>query len=174
MKAIKIFGLIILAIIGLLFVIPAYLPTEVTSSETVFLKSDPVTIFKAINRPENWMKWSAWFESDPELSVYYCGPKEGVGAEMHWKGPVSGEGKVKIVKSVPYKKIQYQLYFYENILTRGIFLIHPKENGTELEWQMKLDSLSYPFERWKGAILPLTIKTDFRQGLNQMKTFLSK
>lgn len=174
MKTLKIFGAIVGTIVGVIFIVALFLPSQVSHKENLIIDADPVAIFNGINNIKKWKEWSPWFDGDPEIQITYSGPEKGKHASMKWNGPVSGTGSLTITESIPFKKIEYELSFYDQELARGKFIIQPQQKGTRVEWYIELDSLEYPVGRWTGLLLPLTVQDDFRKGLKNMETFLLK
>ncbi len=172
MKALKNFGLIFGLVAGFFLLIALFLPSEIKYKESKTFHADPVSVFEEINTLKNWQHWTPWFKADPEISFEYKGPETGEGAEMHWKGPISGEGALEITESVPYRAITFVLRYYESELSRGEFVIKPVDEGTKVDLFIEMDSLSYPFERWSGILVPMTIEDDLKKTLLHMETFL--
>jgi len=174
MKALKIIGVIVFALLLILLVGGLLLPKKIYFEETRVIHSDPVAAFGQVNDLHYWEKWLPWFEMDPKTSITYTGPETGEGATFHWDGPVSGRGDLTILESEPYERVHYAIDFYEQGASEGGFYFEPVEMGTEVSWYMQMDSLSYPFERWMGMLMPMMMKKDFQQGLENIDKVLTK
>ncbi|NOX84742.1 MAG: hypothetical protein GXO86_02065 [Chlorobi bacterium] len=169
MKALKIFGTIILIIVAAFLIIPLFLPSEVAVSETQFIKAKPEVVFRQVNELKKWFAWSP-FEDDTTTVNTFEGPDRGIGAKRSWKGDKSGEGTLTIAVSRPYEYIENQLTFGENQKAIGSWSFVPRDDGTEVTWTLKTVDLQYPFGKWMGLMMNSLLQPMLEKGLKKLKT----
>ena len=172
MKALKTIGTILIMIVLLFFITAMFLPRETYFEESRVIRTDPVTAYSAVNDLHNWEKWSPWIEMDPKVKIYYIGSGQGQGAGYHWDGPVTGKGKLTILKSNPYKNVHFSLEFSGQGTSEGGFNFEGVPGGTRVSWYMEMHNLKYPFQRWIGIFMPPMMRKDFRHGLDNMQRVL--
>ena len=169
MKALKIFGIILLFLIAAFLIIPLFLPSEVAVSETTIIKAKPQVIFRQVNELKNWLAWSP-FEYDSTTVNTFEGPDRGVGAKRIWKGEKSGEGTMTIVVSKPYEYIENQLTFGHDDKAVGSWKFKKTDGGTEVTWTIQSVDLKYPFGKWMGLMMPSLLKPMLEAGLKKLAT----
>ena len=59
-----------------------------------------------------WRAWSPWREDAyPGLVFRYAGPPRGAGAEVSWDSKATGDGRLRIVESVPPRRLAFTMAF---------------------------------------------------------------
>jgi hypothetical protein len=168
MKALKIIGIILLALVALFLIVAAFLPSKIHMEESVVINKPASLIFKQINSFENFVKWSPFQEMDPNMVNTFEGPKMGVGAKNIWKSKKSGDGSMTILESVPYSKVTSSLDIGMEGAT-NYFEINEEQGGTKVTWGVDFPKLSYPAERYGGLMMPGMMKPIFAKGLENLK-----
>ncbi len=156
----------------LFFITGIFLPRDMYFEESKVISSDPVSAYTQVNNLHNWANWSPWAEMDPGMKITYYGPAEGEGSAYSWDGPVSGQGKLTILKNNPYKNVHFELEFTGQGSSEGGFNFEGVSGGTKVSWYMEMHDLKYPFQRWFGLMMPSMMKQDFRHGLDNMQKVL--
>jgi len=169
MKALKIFGTIILILVAAFLIIPLFLPSEVAVSETMVIKAKPQVVFRQVNELKKWVAWSP-FEADTTTVNTFEGPDRGVGAKRIWKGKESGEGTMTIAVSRPYEYIENHLTFGQDQKAVGTWNFVPGKIGTEVTWTLKSVNLQYPFGKWMGLLMPSLLEPMMEKGLKKLKS----
>lgn len=169
MKALKVFGFIIIIIVAVFLIIPLFLPSDVTVTVTRQIKAQPEVVFRQVNELKNWLVWSP-FEEDTTMVSTFEGPGRGVGAKRTWKGEKSGSGSLVIAQSRPYEFIENNLRFGSNEKAIGTWRFVPQENGTEVTWTLRNLGLKYPFGKWVGLAMHSLLKPMMEKGLNKLKS----
>ncbi len=169
MKALKIFGTIILILVAAFLIIPLFLPSEVSVSETQFIKAKPEVVFHQVNELKKWFAWSP-FEEDTTTVNTFEGPDRGVGATRTWKGEKSGEGTLAIAISRPYEYIENHLTFGHDQNAVGTWNFVSQDDGTEVTWTLKSLDLQYPFGKWTGLLMNSLLQPMLEKGLKKLKS----
>ncbi len=172
MKALKIIGAVLLALVLIFFIVGIFLPKSTYFEESKVIATDPVAAFTQVNDLHNWENWSPWSEMDPDVKITYTGPEEGEGSSYSWDGPVTGKGTLTILKSVPYKNVHFELEFDGQGKSEGGFNFEGVSGGTKVIWYMEMDDLKYPMQRWFGLMMPAMMRKDFRHGLDNIQKVL--
>ena len=169
MKALKIFGIIILILVAAFFIIPLFLPSDVAVSETTVIKAKPQVVFRQVNELKKWFAWSP-FEYDSTTVNTFEGPGRGVGAKRIWKGEKSGQGTLTIADSKPYKYIETHLTFGREDKAVGTWNFKATNKGTEVTWTIRSIDLKYPFGKWMGLMMPSLLQPMLETGLKKLKS----
>ena len=120
MKALKISGFLILAIIIVLLVASFFLPKHIHIERSVFIKAPAEVVFNQINVLKNWEEWSPWHQIDTTMLITYTGPEGGIGSAYEWKSDNrnAGKGKLTILYSHAYDTIATEMDFMEIVRSR--------------------------------------------------------
>lgn len=168
MKALKIFGFIIIIVVAVFLIVPAFLPADVSVSVVKQINAKPELVFRQVNSLKNWLAWSP-FEKDTTLVNTFAGPDRGVGAKRQWKSEKTGEGTMTIVKSKPYEFIENQLTFGPDEQGVGSWSFEPVDNGVNVSWTIHVTGLKYPFGKWSGLFMNSLLKPMLENGLTNLK-----
>ncbi len=165
--------IIIGAIIFIIMVIPVFLPDEATVEDTTEIKASPEIVFNEVNTLRNWKSWSP-FEDDSTMIDKYSGPDKGVGAKRTWTSRHLGNGNMVITKSVPGQLIETKLDFGAPGAAEGRWTFTSKHGETQVEWQLHILRLQYPFGKWLGLIMNKMMTPVLEKGLHDLKTKIEK
>ncbi len=168
MKALKIIGIILLALVALFLIVAAFLPSKIHIEESMVINKPASLIFKQVNNFQNFTVWSPFQEMDPEMVNTFEGPQMGVGAKNIWKSKKSGDGSMTILESVPYSKVTSSLDIGMEGAT-NYFEFNEEQGGTKVTWGVDFPKLSYPAERYFGLMMPGMMKPIFIKGLENLK-----
>ncbi|MBF9029433.1 hypothetical protein HKCCE3408_03390 [Rhodobacterales bacterium HKCCE3408] len=165
--------LIAVAVIILLFFgIGLLLPRTVTVEREIVIDAPADEIFPYVNSLERAAEWSPWLSLDPEAQVVYTGPDEGVGSTLEWMSDTLGTGRQEIVDSVENERVVSQLYFVgQGDATAWVDLV-PFGEGTEVVWGLQADMGASPIGRWVGLAVARAIRSDYDEGLQQLKSLV--
>jgi effector-binding domain-containing protein len=170
MKALKIIGIVILALVAIFLIVSAFLPNSVTMQESMVIHKKADVIFKQVNNFQKWPAWSPWQKLDPQQVNKYEGPAFGVGAKTTWESKKNGNGSMTIVESMPYLKVSSSLDFGQKGGASNAFVFEEHAEGTLVTWSVNVPELGYPMGRYFGLIMPKMMKLMFTDGLTNLKT----
>lgn len=174
MKALKILGVVVLAIIVILLVVAAFLPSEVRIEKTTVMKAPAQEVFDQINCMKNWSAWSPWELADPDMKSTYEGPECGEGSKHLWNGPKSGKGAQTITLSKPCSRIDTELDFYEGGKAQAYWTFKEENGSTTVSWGFVSSDLKYPLDRLFGQMMKQMLQKSYIDGLNNLKALVEK
>lgn len=137
-KLIKFLFVLLLGAIGTVLGIAAIMPEDYRVSSATMIDAPPAAVFAQVNELKNWEKWQPFLKMDPETVAKYSGPAAGEGAEYHWTGKQTGEGKMKIVRSRQDSLVDLDLHFLKPMEGKSTaqFTFIPVDGRTQVEWSM--------------------------------------
>lgn len=169
--------ILFILILAILFLYINRQPDEFLVSRSIQIKATPKQVYQRVNDLRKWSEWSPWVKMHPDLKPTFEGPATGVSSKMKWSGDSNvGEGSMTIVRSQPYDVIGIRLEFVKPFesTNHAQFSFTPKEDGTEVTWQMsgkhrmvgKAASLVFDLDQLIGE--------QFEQGLADLRTVIEK
>ncbi len=171
MKFLKIIFYLLIGIILLLLVIAALVPDNITITTGTTIDAPSEKVYNNVVSLKNWKNWSP-FEHDSTMTDTFSGPDSGVGATRIWKGKTIGEGKMTIVKAIPFTLIKNQLDFGPKGNATGTWTFSAVDSThTKVTWSTHISGFSYPFERLLGTVLSPIMKPMFENGLADLKEY---
>ena len=171
MKLLKKIGLSLLGLVILLAVGSLFISSKLKVERSIEVAAPANAAFEQVNTLRNWEQWSPWHKIDEHMLLTYSGPDGGEGASYNWfsKHPDVGDGEFKIVKTEPYKLIDAQMKFGENVATTS-YTFDETAKGTRITWAMESDLGMNPVDKYFGLLfLDKYVGADFERGLNNMK-----
>lgn len=174
MKILKWILIVVGAIIALLLIVSAFLPSERNYSNTIEIEKSPRLIFNQVNSLQNWENWSPFQEADSDMISEYFGPEQGVGNRQEWKSKVNGNGSMEILKSVNEHEVVYSLNLGMGNVDTTWFSIERNPKNVSVTWGTKVSNLGYPMGRLMMAIFDSQMSETFEKGLNNLKNYLDK
>jgi uncharacterized protein YndB with AHSA1/START domain len=147
------------------------LPRNVIVERTATVSAPPEEVFALVNSLKRSAEWSPWMGLDPNMTVTYSGPDEGVGATMEWtsEDPAVGNGRQEITASVPAERVESALDFGDMGTAEAWFVLAPDGSGTSVTWGLDADMGMNPIGRWMGLMMDRWIGADYEKGLASLK-----
>ena len=140
MKALKIAGLVVLALVAVVVVIGLILPKEVSTERSIVIDAPKDVVFAQLANLEAMQSWSPWAERDPNAEMSYEGTPGAVGSSMSWKGNKEmGSGTQEIVAVEEGKRIDTKLKFFEPMESEADawLVLDEVEGGTKVTWGLR-------------------------------------
>lgn len=97
MKALKIIGIVLLIIIGVLAIIPLFLSKTAKLERSVTIEAPMEIVFNQVNYHKEWEKHDAWKKADTALVLTYEGIDGEPGSKRIFKSEKSGNGEIERV-----------------------------------------------------------------------------
>lgn len=169
MNVLKKIGIVVVALVILLWVISLFLPSKIQVERSVVIDAKPKTVFNQVNDLKNWEHWSPWEQRDTTMESTFKGSKSGVGAIHEWTSQESGSGSQEIVESKPHELIRTELDFGEQGGGKGYWKFEEQDGKTKVTWGMKTDMGSNPIGKYMGLFMDSMIGGDFEKGLANIK-----
>lgn len=171
MKILKFFAWLILIVVTLILVVPLFLPSSVSVSQSVNIKSDKVLIFRQINNLRNWSNWSPWKSDNPNSISVFSGPFSGAGSSHHWESEQMGKGSITITESYPYDSLVSRLDFGNRGSAHDHWTISDSGDSVMVRWTFLADSLTYPIGKLNAWVMQWMIRPYQRDGLFHLKQY---
>ncbi|MDD5695623.1 MAG: SRPBCC family protein [Bacteroidales bacterium] len=171
MKTLRIILLVLFFLIAAFLIIAAFLPRKAFVEESAIINAPQKLVFQEVNNYGNWAYWSPFERLDATMAITLEGPRSGVGATMRWTSR-TGSGSQKILASTPDSFISNELKLMEEDedAARSDWKFEPVDNGTRVSWNVSIDHLKYPLERYMGLFMPKMMKSVFQKGLTDLKS----
>jgi hypothetical protein len=135
----------LLAIIALILIVAALLPSSYTVERSVEIAKPPEVVYPLVADYNNWLKWSPWPKMDPEAKHTVTGTPGAPGHSWSWEGETSGVGSMTLASAVENRSVQAKLVFKEPMESEAddSILLEPTPAGTKVTWRNSGD-LPYP------------------------------
>lgn len=169
MRLLRFVGLVLLFFLVVVMILPTIMPEKAATSQSVQINTKAPLVFRLVNKPANWKLWSPFELDNPEMTSFYEGPEQGVGASHRWESTNMGNGSMLILKSEPYRFIQNKLDFSNNGLAIDEWEFKENETGVEVIWTLSLSELSYPLGKYFGFFLDGLMNPMQEKGLKKLK-----
>ncbi|GAA1743175.1 SRPBCC family protein [Microbacterium paludicola] len=144
-----------------------------TVSRSVVIDAQPEQVFPYIERFPEWVKWSPFEGSDPELQRVYRGAPEGDGAIYEWSGNAKAGAGMMTITDVTSCQVHVDTEFFRPFKnkTRHVFAVTPSGGAaTTVTWEMHgehtglvglVSRVLMPIEKFMGP--------EFEKGLEALK-----
>jgi uncharacterized protein YndB with AHSA1/START domain len=176
MKILKIIGIALLSIVGLVLIIAAFLPSEFTVTRSVEIIKPVDSVYAVVADFGQFPKWNPWAEKEKAaLPFTVTGMAGTVGNAYAWVGTETGVGSMTITAVEPGKSITQDLVFTAPFQSASVvtWTFESSANGTKATWSNNGKSL-YPMGRIFGVMMDKMIGPDFEKGLSNLKTLMEK
>ena len=172
MRALKIIGGLIAALLGVLLILGLVLPKEMIVERSVVIDAPASQIFPHIQYLEKQDAWSPWNKLDPNMEKSIEGQDGTVGATSRWSGNKDvGVGYQKITAIEPGERVELDLVFEEPWQSEADIHINldEEEDGTKVSWGFK-SKTPIP-ENIMMAMMSMrkALAKDFDDGLGMLK-----
>ncbi len=142
MKALKVIGILILAIVGLGLIASLVLPKDMTVSQSTTIAAPMDVVWNNVSSWEKADKWSPWYKEDPDMAVTFEGEPGTLTSKMSWKGSEnvgSGSQTYKLIDPENHT-IESEVEFKEPWEGKGdvsFVLTDEGEGNTKVTWNYK-------------------------------------
>ena len=115
MKALKIIGLVLVAIIVLVLITGLFVDGNYAVERKVTINKSKQEVFDYVKYLKNQDNFSVWAKIDPAMKKEFKGEDGTVGFVSAWdsENPDAGKGEQKIIKITEGERIDYELHFIE-------------------------------------------------------------
>ena len=172
MKILKTIGIVVASIVILLALIIMFLPSRAHVQRSIVINASAEKIFPAIDGFTYFKEWSPWVKKDSLTTYEFTGGMSGVGATMHWKSSVVGNGSQKTIELETNKRIKSELVFDGMDASTAEFTLVPEGNATKVTWT--LDSDLSGLGKAFGPFMDVMVGPDYESGLQSLKTYSEK
>ena len=169
MRFLKFVGGVLLVFLAVLLILPALMKDSAETSQSIVVNAKAKTVFRQVNKLENWKNWSPFQLDDPKMKSVFEGPEFGVGSKHNWTSEEVGSGGMTITRSEPYTFIQNVLDMKGSGIAFDEWTFETLPEGVKVTWTLKLSGLKYPFHRYFGYYIESTMKPIQERGLTKLK-----
>lgn len=175
MKALKIAGITVLALVVVAVVTVSLLSPSCHMERSIVVSGSPASVLEQFANFQKFNAWSPWSKMDPKATYTFEGPESGVGAKMSWEGEKSGKGSQETVEYEPGKRVKNKMTFamMEGAMFSEIF-VEPAPEGTKVTWTYDQDvsgtgPMNAALGKFFGMNMDAMMGPQYEQGLEAMK-----
>lgn len=163
---------VVLGLIAVLLVYAGFKSPDYEVSREIVIAAPAEKVFPYINNQKLAEKWGPWLEVDPNATMGYSGPDEGVGAKASWDSTGQlGTGSATITESTANQSVVIQLEYTKPfaMVQTSTYSLSPVEGGTKMQWKVVGQN------NFMGRLMCLFMDMDkmvggmFEKGLNNLK-----
>jgi hypothetical protein len=176
MRLLKLMGLGLLALVGVLVVVGLLLPSQWNVERSVVIHAEPRHVYPLVSDLKAWQSWAVWTKDmDPEVKNEYGGPAQGVGAWWAWDGPKMGHGKMTISKSEEAAGVwvEEMIETDESVNAKGSLTWKPEGGGLKVTW-VDQGTLPPVVGGYFRSMLEEMLGDNFQKGLENLKAEAEK
>jgi len=177
MKALKIGGITLLALLGIGLILSLIAPKEMLVERSTVVAAPRDVVFKQIATFEKRDAWSPWMKLDPNMKLERTGADGTIGAISKWEGNDQvGKGQEEFVAITPNERIEIVLSFLEPWESKADTWIQlaDAEGGTKVSWGMK-SPMPMPMNIMALFMdMDAMMGKDFEAGLSDLKAIAEK
>lgn len=162
--ALAIFALVLLGVL-----VGVFLPSRYRVERSIDIQAPAERVFAEVNDLRRNEAWSPWKVHDPSMRYTYPAASVGEGAIYRWTSRHSGAGELKIVRSIPYRRIDTELHFMEQGKARGYWRFAPEGTRVHVRWGFEGDAGWNLPGRYFGLMMNRWVGPHFEEGLRRLK-----
>jgi uncharacterized protein YndB with AHSA1/START domain len=143
-RMLKITGLALAGLVGLVLVVAASRPDNFRVQRSASIKASPEKVFPHINDLHAFNAWNPFNRKDPNIKGSYSGAASGAGAAYAFEGNSDvGRGRIEITDSRPASEVRMSLHMLAPMEGRNVveFLLKPEGSGeaqsTRVSWAIQ-------------------------------------
>ncbi len=179
MKALKIIGLVLVAIIVLVLITGLFVDGNYAVERKVTINKSKQEVFDYVKYLKNQDNFSVWAKIDPAMKKEFKGEDGTVGFVSAWdsENPDAGKGEQKIIKITEGERIDYELHFIEPFESTDFAYLATEavnDSVTSVKWGFN-GKMKYPMNLMLLAMdMEEMLAPDLQNGLNSLKTILEQ
>jgi hypothetical protein len=169
MKALRIVGIVVGALIVLFLAAEAVSSGDMTVSQSIVIDRPAAQIQPLVADFVRYNEWQPWKVQDPKAVYTLSSPSGGVGAKMSWVGEVVGTASNTIVSVSP-TEVQYQLVFLKPFQSTfsDFITLQPEGSSTKVTWRNEQAPMGFGMHLMAGMIKG-NLDKEYATGLANLK-----
>lgn len=177
MSTLRLFGLVVLALIMAVLIGIAVQSPKATMQRSIVIDAPPARVFAYVNDLRMFNEWSPWTALDSSTEYTFRGPTKGPGARMEWYSTHEqvGDGEQWIIEvhENEYVKMGMRFSDFEGNFYAE-FILEPQDGQTEVTWTYHGD-VSQSSLGWKimgkafGMFIDSMLGPLYEDGLKSLK-----
>lgn len=175
MKALKIIGGIVVALVVIYLIMCAIGPAKYDGSTSLEMDAPPNVVYDIVSDVTTWEEWIPWKEQDESMVLTMGKKTKGLGASYSWTSDRMGGGELVIVEATPPSSLKNQLTF-EGFEGNSYGIWKFDEIGaskTNVTWSMESEN-TIPFWMRGMMLMGESLEETFTRGLNDIKVIAEK
>jgi hypothetical protein len=158
----------LVGLLALALVVARFLPSRWRAERQIVIRADAARVYPYVaSLRTGWPKWSPFgVAKDPNMTLAYFGPDEGLGAGQSWKSRKLGDGQMTIVEAEAPAKLGYQLET-GGFALNGLIRLGAVDGGTLVSWRDQGDLGG--MYRWFGLVANHFVGKHLEEGLRTLK-----
>jgi effector-binding domain-containing protein len=172
MKALKIIGIIVVAIVALVLVLGIIAPKEFNVERSIVIDAPRPLVYEHVSNLKKMDEWSPWAKRDSNIVQTYEGDDGTVGSVAKWEGNEEvGKGMQEIIGLAANDSVKTRLTFLEPMESECIayFNLADEEAGVKVTWGFS-GTYNYPMNAMLLFMsMDDAIGKDFEEGLANLK-----
>jgi uncharacterized membrane protein len=141
----------IIALVAAMVVVSFFLPEKYTVEKSTHINAPVDIVFQQINDLKNWKEWSYFMNLDPEWTTDFGNWTFGKDAAFRWKSEKLGNGQLKIIESIPNKKIL--VHFDYDVPGKGgdaLYFFKQEDDGTSATFRLEFPVSLTPKDKFEN------------------------
>ena len=175
MRALKIIGIVLLALVGIIFLATFFvtlsLPETYRVERSVTIQKPVAEVYDFVANHNNRPSWDPWIAKDPNCETKMGGTVGQPGHTWQWSGDeeLIGKGKMETKEVEPNQSIHSHLTFISPMEAESevYWNFEPVNGGTKVIWANE-GSIAWPFN-FVNLTMDSRLGPDFEQGLENLK-----
>ncbi|QQS50876.1 MAG: SRPBCC family protein [Bacteroidota bacterium] len=167
MKALKIIGIVLLVLLAIVLIPPAFVDGNYAVEREVTIEQPVEVAFDYFKLLKNQEDYSVWSKMDPAMEKSYSGTDGTVGAVYYWSGNKDvGKGEQEIIAVKDGERIDYVLRFMEPFESTDFAYITTESKSDSVcvvKWGFT-GKMTYPM---KGMLLFMDMENMLGQQLGE-------
>lgn len=175
MKALKIVGIAVLAIVVVAVAAISFVSPKAHMERSIVVKGTPASVLEQFSNFQKFNAWAPWAKMDPQAKYTYEGPASGIGAKVSWEGPETGKGSQETVEYEEGRRIKNRMQFemMEGAMFSEVF-VEVAPEGTKVTWTYDQDvsgtgPMNAALGKFFGMNMDSMMGTQYEEGLQAMK-----
>jgi uncharacterized membrane protein len=141
----------IIALVAAMVVVSFFLPEKYTVEKSIHINAPVDIVFQQINDFRNWEKWSYFANPDPKWKTGSGNWTFGKDAGLRWKSEKLSNGQLKIIESIPNKKILFHFDYDETDKGGNALYFFKQENdGTTATFRLEFPIPLTPKDKFEN------------------------
>ncbi len=179
MKALKIIGLILVAIIVLVLVTGLFVNGKYAVEREVTINKPKQEVFDYIKYLKNQSNYSVWSKIDPAMKIEFRGEDGTIGFVSAWdsENPDAGKGEQKIIGITDGSRVDYELHFLKPFESTDYAYMSTEavnDSVTNVKWAFN-GEMKYPMNLMMLFMdMEKMLAPDLQNGLTNLKGILEK
>ena len=167
---ISIIAFVLIAILAF-FGVGMMLPGNTHVERSIDIAAPPAVVFAYAADHREFQEWSPWTQLDPNMTVSFSGPEQGIGSTMEWKGNEKvGVGSSTFIEYSPNDRATVALDFGEMGGGTSSYILQEKEEGeTRLTWTFDTENTTV-LAKYIGLFMDGLLGPEYEKGLARLKT----